>query len=320
MQVKDSATGLAHLSKTAFPLIGRVGTIAGGVFSLLAIFETISGEIVTTLSAFALTSAFIASAVVVFHKTTRTVDETITIQDYSYSRRARVIAAILMTIAGALLLGLTIQFSGNLIKPLPRDRNTPAAKQPSRPPVTLPAKNATTTSSPPPRTPPPTSTFTPAPPTRTLTVTPFPIDQMTDVNNLNKLGKDALSAQNHSAAITYFARALQVDATNAQAQLGLGMAYFYLNNFNAAFSPLRTALQLNPALNEAHAYLGFVYDYRADYVRARAEYEEFLRVAAREHALRAEIADRLKKLSGTAPYPTLTPQMTATPSLNAPTK
>ena len=76
---------------------------------------------------------------------------------------------------------------------------------------------------------------------------------------------------------------------------------------NAAYNPLRTALQLNPNLVEAHAYLGFVYDYRSDFVRARAEYEEFLRVAPHEHDLRDDVTERLKKLSGNGPYPTLTP-------------
>jgi hypothetical protein len=76
-------------------------------------------------------------------------------------------------------------------------------------------------------------------------------------------------------------------------------------------------------LVNAHAYLGFVYDYRSGFVRARAEYEEFLRIAPREHDLRDDVSERLKTLSGKPSFPSLTPQMnlspTATPTIIPPT-
>jgi hypothetical protein len=42
---------------------------------------------------------------------------------------------------------------------------------------------------------------------------------------------------------------------------------------------------------------------------ARAEYEEFLRIARRDHDLRDDVTERLKKIAGSGPFPTLTPQM-----------
>ncbi len=311
--------GFSHLSKTALPLLGRIGTIAGGIVSLLAVFEAISGEIVTTVFVFGMVAVFVVTAIVVFHQTPQVVDEK-PVRLYSYPQRARIVSALAMTLAGFFLLGFTIRFSANLIKPL-QTRFGVAARPTQRALGTLPpdrpAKPNASSTLVPTLTAAPTATptWTPPPPSRTLTVTPFPIDVMTDVNVLLKLGNDAHNAKNYARAVSYFARALQIDATNALAQYGLGRAHFFLNNVNAAYSPLRTALQLDPKLVDAHAYLGFVYDYRSDFVRARAEYEEFLRIAPRDHDLRDDVMDRLKKLAGNPPYPTLTPQViTVTPT------
>jgi hypothetical protein len=311
-------TGLTHLSKIALPLIGRIGTIAGGIVSLLAVFETISGEIASTLFGFAFVAIFVVSAIVVFHRTTRVVDDKPT-RAYSYSQKTRTIAAIVMTLAAFLLIGFAIRHSTNIFRVLARDRANAPARATVRPVTALTPdrKSGTPTHAAAPASA-AISTLAPSP---TLTVTPFPIDQMTDLNFLIKSGADALAAKNYSPAVAYFSRALQIDATNARAQLGLGQAHYFLNNVNAAFSPLRTALQLNPALFEAHAYLGFVYDYRSDFPRARAEYEEFLRVAPRDHNLRDDVSERLKKISASAAIPTLTPQptLTSTPTKSAPT-
>lgn len=76
-----------------------------------------------------------------------------------------------------------------------------------------------------------------------------------------------------------------------------------------ALVPLRAALQLNPALGDAHAYLGFVCEQRSDAVRARAQLDEYLRVAPKDALLRADVSDALKRLSnpsraGATPAPT----------------
>jgi hypothetical protein len=249
--------------------------------------------------------------VVVFHRTPRVVDAKPT-RAYSYSQQTRTIAAIVMTLAAFFLIGFAIRHSANIFRTLSRDRANAPARAPVRPLTSLtPDRKSGTPTNASALASAATSTLAPSP---TLTVTPFPIDQMTDLTFLLKSGNDALAAKNYSPAVAYFSRALQIDATNARAQLGLGQAHYFLNNVNAAFSPLRTALQLNPALFEAHAYLGFVYDYRADFPRARAEYEEFLRVAPRDHDLRDDVSERLKKVSGSANFPTLTPQPTVTPT------
>jgi Flp pilus assembly protein TadD len=321
MANSNPETGLTHLGKTALPLIGRIGTIAGGIVSLLAVFETISGEIMTTISAFVVVAVFVVTAIVVFHQTTQVVDEK-PIRVYSYSQRARVVSAIAMTIAAFFLVGFTIHFGANMMRPL-QNRFNFGARPTARPFLTLTPERtgkpgAPTTIPTLPASPTTTTTSTPALPTRTLTVTPFPIDQMTDINVLLKLGNDAHAAKNHSLAVSYFSRALQIDATNALAQFGLGRAHFFLNNVNAAYNPLRTALELDPKLVDAHAYLGFVYDYRSDFVRARAEYEEFLRIAPRDHDLRDDVTERLKILSGKSSFPTLTPQMNPSPTATSP--
>jgi hypothetical protein len=221
MANSTSDTGLTHLGKTALPLIGRIGTVAGGIVSLLAIFETISGEIVTTVFAFSVVAVFVVTAIVVFYQTTQVVDEK-PIRVYSYSQRARTFSAIVMTLAAFFLLGLMIHFGANLIKPLQRDnwsvfaRPTPRVSLSPTPdrfakpgvlPTIIPTALPTATS---------TATFSPALPTRTLTVTPFPIEQMTDVNTLVKLGNDANTAKNYLLAVNYFARALQIDATDVE--------------------------------------------------------------------------------------------------------
>ena len=99
-------------------------------------------------------------------------------------------------------------------------------------------------------------------------VTPV-IGLIGDVRVLNKMGFDALATKNYTVAVPAFFRALEVDATNAQAQLDLGEAYYFAAQYAMAINPLRTALQLNATLNDAHAYLGLVYEQRSD-PRSRA--------------------------------------------------
>ncbi len=327
MEAKETASGFGNLGKTALPLIGKVGTVTGGIVSLFAVFEKISGEIVTTVAGFLLLSAVIASGIVVFQQAAKTVDDH-TRKEFVYPHQARIVAALVLGCASIFLVLFAWRMTTIALKPAPPDKpglgnalrqaatpiiptrasERPKSIVPTNGPTMIPTNVPTQT----PSVPPPTNPYTPAPPTRTPTVTPFPVNQMTDMNGLLGLGNNALVEKNYLQAVGIFSRALQVDATNAQAQFGLGQAYFYLNNVNAAFNPLRSALQLNPGLSDAHAFLGFVYDSRDDFVRARAEYEEYLRVAAKDSPYRSLVQQRLGQFNGKPPYPTLAPLVTAT--------
>lgn len=327
----DTATGWSHLGKTALPLIGQVGAVIGGVFSMLAVFEKISGEIVTTVEGFILVAAIIASGIVVFYRQSIIVDEQKK-NVYLYPRKARIIAAMVMTIAGILLavfiLRLWVTANGGSIRaPFSGGgRQTPFAgltrnadRADKIPPTFTPSTptRATNSTAVPTTLATNTPSLTPPPPktaTATTATTP-PIDQITDVSLLIKMGNDALTAKRYSQAQNYFTRATFVEATNAQAQFGLGQAQFYQNNFNSALEPFQIALRLNANLFAAHAYLGWIYDYRQDKARAVAEYDVFLKAAPRDDPLRPDISDRMKQLINTSIAPTLTPN--ATPAATA---
>ena len=324
MDSNETSASLGHLTKTALPVIGRVGTVTGGIVSLLAVLDAVSNDLVIIVGGLLLVVAVTTSAVVVFHSTTRVVEEQ-KIKNYTYPKRARTIATIVMVVAGFLLtvggIGVALSRIGMFNRQAGRGPVNKAAvltltPNPKLGTVSAVAPTIRSTSIPtnPPPTAVATSTFTPVPgtPTRTPTPTALAVDQMTDIAQLNKLGFDTLKAMNLSRALQIFNRALQIEATNAQAQLGLGITYFYQNNHQSAITPLSTALKLDTKLVDAHAYLGFIYDYRLDFVRAKAEYDEFLRIAPKENSLRNEVDQRNKLLGGKAPPPTLTPF--ATPS------
>jgi len=329
MESNKVSGNLSHLTKTALPIIGRVGTVTGGMVSLLFALNAISSDLVIIIGGVLLVIAIVTSAIVVFHSTTRVVEEE-SIKSYTYPQRARTIATLVMIVGGILLavfgVGVTLNKLGQFqrqpgrlpgkeanltISPNPKLSTALALSTqvrstviPTNPPATNPA-GATPTS---------TTTLTPGVPTRTPTFTPVPVEQMTDVMQLNKLGAEALKTLNLTRAQSIFSRALQVEATNAQSQLGLGITYFYMNNHQPAIAPLSTALKLDAKLVDAHAYLGFIYDYRLDFVRARAEYDEFLRVAPKDNPLRDDVQERSRRLNGPQPPPTLTPFATPMPS------
>jgi hypothetical protein len=326
MESKETLGNLSHLAKTALPIIGRVGTVAGGLVSLLIALNTISSDLVIVVGGVLLVVAIVTSAIVVFHSTTRVVEEQ-SVKSFTYSQRARTIATIVMVAAGILLgvfgVGVTLNKLAEANRqagrgPVNKSALLTQTPNPKLGTTIAMATQVRSTSIPtnPPATPTPTATFTATPtpgtPTRTPTFTPVAVEQMTDVTQLNKLGSEALKAINLARAYALFSRALQIDATNAQSQLGLGITYFYLNNHQPAITPLTTALKLDPKLVDAHAYLGFIYDYRLDFVRARAEYDEFLRIAPKDNPLRDDVEQRNKLQSRSQPPPTLTPFMTPT--------
>ena len=318
----ESLTGWSHLGKTALPLLGRVGTIVGGIFSMLVVFKQISGEIITTIEGFVLVVAALSSGIVVFHQTSIIVNEKKK-RVYSYSGKSRTIAVIVMIVASVLLVfffvrlwtsvnASTVPQATAIAKQTPAPLTRPAGGNKTgstlAPPTLIPSAtpSATSTST---TTPTPTAnpTSTPLPLTRTPTATVQVIDQITDVSLLNKFGNEAIAARRYGQAVTFFTRAVYVEATNAQAQFGLGQAYFYQNNLSAATQPFQIALGLDAKLQDAHAYLGWIYDYRQDKAKAIAEYDVFLKAAPRDDPFRPDIADRMKQLTTNAPAPTLTP-------------
>jgi Tfp pilus assembly protein PilF len=311
----DAKGNLVHLGKTALPLIGRIGTIVGGIVSLLAVFEKVSGEIVAAVEGTLLITAVVSSGIVVFHRSTEIVDGNPKSLP-SYTATHRRIAATVGILAGILLTFFLVRMINLAAAPQPVDRarppvnrlltrtpGSPARETESAAATLLPLNPQRTSTVTPPR-----PTFSPTSrPNATRAPATLGIDQTTDVTVLNGLGLDALTNQNYPQAVIIFSRTLQIQATNAQAQFGIGQAHYLMNNFNAAFNYFRTALELNPNLNTAHAYLGYIYDRRDDYVKARVEYEEFLRVAPKDDPLRSDVQERLRQVYGPTPVPSLTP-------------
>lgn len=298
---KKSYAGLRELVKQAIPVVSQVGAVTGGLVSLLAALEKVSGELTMALAGFMLVAAIASSAVVIWGRATRTTGK-ISVAVPMFSQSHRRTAAVVMAVSIVLLLLFLVQIGVALSRPsgqgrfainpsttggAPRaGRATPTPTimttlaSPSAPPAPSPAANPTTTP-----------------------VAPSPVVRP---EALVTQGFAALSANDFSQALALFERALQADATSARAQLGLGEAYYYLANYRAAIPPLRLALQLNPALDEAHAYLGFAYDDTQDTVRARAEYEEYLRVAPADSPLRSQVQERFRR--------NVVPVATASPS------
>jgi Tfp pilus assembly protein PilF len=294
----ESTAGLSHLFKNALPLVGRIGAIVGGIFSLLAVLERVSGEIITAVEGLLLFTAIISSAIVVLSRTSKTLDDQ-TLSVPHFSRINRTIAAIFLVGSSALMVAFVARIGIDAINRQQREGLAIASRTP---PADRTRFGTVSTLA---------AAATPATPTLAPTLIPIPLSQITDVTLLNRMGYEALAAKDHIRAVNLFSRALQVDATNANSQLGLGEAYYFSSNEGQAFNAFRIALQLNPSLVDAHAYLGFIYDHRQDSAKAKAEYEEFLRLAPRENALLPSIRERLNQLTGRAPFPSLTPLITS---------
>ena len=301
MEPEETAGGLSYLIKSVTPLIGRVGAVASGVIGLLLALEKVSGEIITTIEGFLLVVAVVASAVVVWGKHTR---EVIGVERSLplYPRRHRRIALVALVLSAVLTLLFTVRVAGDYVRSedvtrqAAADATIAAATVGAQVPVaagtqapqaagTVPAGGAQ---------PRPTSVF----------------GRIGDVKTLNQMGFDALATRNYTVALPVFLRALEVNATSAQAQLGLGEAYYFAAQYPPAVLPLRTALQLDSSQYDAHAYLGLVYEQRNDAVRAKVELDEYLRVAPADAALRVTVTDALKHLSGPSGPPRPAPSST----------
>ncbi|NJK63002.1 MAG: tetratricopeptide repeat protein [Synechococcaceae cyanobacterium SM2_3_1] len=72
-------------------------------------------------------------------------------------------------------------------------------------------------------------------------------------------GWDALMERSLQQALTQFHYALNVDATFAEAQVGLGVTYAQQGYHEQALIALQSALRLDPSCAEAQAYLGDLY-------------------------------------------------------------
>jgi tetratricopeptide (TPR) repeat protein len=285
MEPEETAGGIAYLIRSVTPVIGRVGAVASGIIGLLIALEKVSGEIITALGGFLLVVTIVASAVVVWGRQTRDVGGTPRSLPL-YPKRHRRIALAVLLVTALLTVLFTVRVSGDYL------RSEQAARQAAAVDVT------------------PLPTVAVAPPATALPGSPTSVfGRVGDVKSLNQTGFDALATRNYTIAISAFFRALEVDATSAQSQLGLGESYYYTAQYTMAVLPLRTALQLNSTLNDAHAYLGLVYEQRGDLVRARVELEEYLRISPKDAPLRAVVTDALKRVAnssrtGPTPAPT----------------
>jgi tetratricopeptide (TPR) repeat protein len=284
MEPEETAGGIAALVKSVMPVIGRVGAVASGIIGLLLALEKVSGEIITTLEGFLLVVGIVASAVVVWGRETREVGGTPRSLPL-YPRRHRRIALVVLIVTALLTLLFTLRVGSDYLQ------SEQATRQAAAVSVT------------------PLPTIAVAPPPTPLPGSPTSVfGRVGDIKSLNQTGFDALATANYTIAISAFFRALEVDATNAQSQLGLGEAYYYTAQYTMAMLPLRTALQLNSTLSDAHAYLGLVYEQRADLLRARVELDEYIRISPKDTPLRAAVTDALKRLSNPArPAPTPAP-------------
>lgn len=100
------------------------------------------------------------------------------------------------------------------------------------------------------------------------------------------LGELARQDRNYSEAIDHFGRAAKLDRTFADAFIGLGRSLVADGKVAEALAPLETAVKLQPQNAAAHYHLGVVYQ--------RTGRKED---AAKEFALRKEIADRNRQLA-----------------------
>lgn len=76
---------------------------------------------------------------------------------------------------------------------------------------------------------------------------------------LVRQGQSALDSGNTAEAERLFKQAIQADSRSADAQFGLGNAYFRQSRLAEAETAYRAALAINPSLASAHSNLGVVY-------------------------------------------------------------
>jgi hypothetical protein len=148
----------------------------------------------------------VASAVVVWRRETREVDGVARSLPL-YPKRHRRIALVVLDVTALLTVLFTIRVGSDYLRSEQADRQNSASVSPV--PV---ATNGGT----------PSPTIAGAPSATRISGSATPaFGQIGDVKVLNKMGFDALATKNYTVAVPAFFRALEVDATNAQAQLGL---------------------------------------------------------------------------------------------------
>jgi hypothetical protein len=315
---EGSYAGLRDLVKTSIPLVSQVGAVTGGLVSLLAAFEKVSGELTMALAGFMLVAAAVSSGIVIWGKTTRDAElGKNAVAMHLFSKAHRRTAAIALAVSIVLLIMFLVQVGVALSRPSGVGRFginpfAPGTGPGAGPRATRPTPGAAL--APPFDSPPPNPEQSAVLPSTTVPAAPSPI---VGVATFVTQGFAALARQDYTQALDLFDRALQVDATSARAQLGLGESYYLLDDYKAAIPPLRLALQLNAELNEAHAYLGFAYESSQDAVRARAEYEEFLRVSPADSPLRSQVEQRSRRnvLPSDTPLSSARPTITTTATL-----
>jgi tetratricopeptide (TPR) repeat protein len=298
MQPDDTAGGLSHLIKVALPRVGQVGAVASGIIGLMVALQKLSGEIVTAVEGIVLLTALVATATVIWGYSNKSVAGK-SIRLPLYNQRTRYIAGVVLALLAVLTVLLTVRVTNEFLASQSIDQTATGPRGTPRPGVQLTRQSER-------------STLTPGA-LATASGTPLPdLRQINDVRALNSLGFQAVASADITRALTIFTRALQVDATSPMAQLGYGEALYFAGRYPEAMNALKTALQLNANLSDAHAYLGLVYAGQKDAVRARAEFDEFLRVAPTDSDLRGPVTTAIKQLPNVTPI--APPPLRATPA------
>ncbi len=296
MSSEETAGGISQLLKVALPRVGQVGAVASGLIGLLVALEKLSGEIVTALEGIVLLMAIVASATVIWGHSSKTVDGH-SVSLPLYSRRTRRAAVVVLAVLGVLTLFFAAQVANAFLHDQTSDQAVAAGRATPRPGLqqTRTAERATQGAN----------------VVGTPSGTALPdVRQVNDIRTLTTMGFQAIASKEIMRALVIFSRALQVDATSSLAQLGYGESLYFDAQYANAITPLKTALQLNANLSDAHAYLGFAYAATKDSVRARAEFDEFLRVAQNDSDLRPLVNVASKQLPNVTP---IAPPLRATP-------
>jgi len=109
---------------------------------------------------------------------------------------------------------------------------------------------------------------------------------------LVKTGSDLLNQGDHRGARDVLEEALRYVSGDAEAHLGLGIAYFHLNDDSSAERELRRTLELNPREKTAHRMLGELAYRKDDLESAAAHWERSLEINPSDGALK----DRVERI------------------------
>jgi tetratricopeptide (TPR) repeat protein len=100
-----------------------------------------------------------------------------------------------------------------------------------------------------------------------------------------KKGVTLLRGGLHQDSITEFEKVLKIDPGHAPANLGMGQAYFKLNDFEQSEKFLLKAVELKDNLWEACNLLGMIYDYRKQFKSAIDQYTQAIFINPKEGIL-----------------------------------